>query len=67
MLLDPPPCGQSCRIKLTSKECERFIVAAERTSTTVNDIRLIDGYVQLTCKLAGGGTIDADVKYSSCD
>lgn len=67
VLVDPPPCGTSCRVKLTRAECSRFQVTVERTNTTVNEIRLLDGQLALTCALKGGAEVHADLKFENCD
>ena len=67
VLLDPPSCGLACRVRLTPADCSRFVAEVKRTRTTVNDIRLLDGRLALTCALPSGAKIEADVKFESCD
>ncbi len=48
-------------------QCARFEMSIVPTSTTVNDIRLVDGRLLLDCTMAEGGTLAADLVFESCD
>lgn len=54
-------------VMLDPSRCARFELSIAPTSTTVNDIRLVDGHLKLNCELAEGGWIRADLAFESCD
>jgi hypothetical protein len=47
--------------------CDTFDLEVNRTSTSVNDIRLLEGHLKLKCKFDEGGTAKASLKFSRCD
>ena len=53
-------------ITIDRSKCKGYGVSLHRTSTTVNDIRLLDGRLTLYCTYPKG-SISADIKLESCD
>ncbi len=47
--------------------CDTFDIQVNRTNTTVNDIRLLEGHLKIKCKFDEGGTAKAKLEFSSCD
>jgi len=68
LLQVPGSCeGPRCKQVLLKREsCERFAVRIEKTNTTINDIRVLDGELSLECKLASGDTISGEVRFEGC-
>jgi Fe-S-cluster containining protein len=63
-----PPDYEVCTVvEVRPAQCRKFDVKLERTSTEVNDIRLIDGHATLDCTFPEGGTLTAGVVFESCD
>lgn len=51
---------------LNPETCKTFLRSIKRTNTTVNDVRLLDGFVELDCRLPKGGTIRGKVTFENC-
>ena len=47
--------------------CDTFDVEVNRTNTTVNDIRLLEGHLRIKCKFDEGGSAKAKLEFSRCD
>jgi len=63
-----PPDHEVCtEVTIDPKDCKVFKVSIRRTNTTVNDIRLMDGSLELDCKLDQGGTVKAKLDFENCD
>lgn len=60
--------GDNCKVvTIDPDHCKRFDVDIRTTNTTVNDIRLLDGKLQLACTFPEGGRATADIEFESCD
>ena len=60
--------GNGCTyVDIDPKLCKRFNVDIRNTNTYVNEIRLLDGSLQLACTFPEGGNATADIKFESCD
>jgi len=68
-LESPNTCrGFECQVLQVKKEhCLVFDIRVENSGTTVNDVRLREGYAKLQCKFPEGGTLKVDLKFSGCD
>ena len=75
IIRDPPrgdlvnvniPGSDNRAVQFSADQCDRFDVAIERTSKSKNDIRLLDGHLQLDCKTTGG-RIHGDITFTNCD
>jgi hypothetical protein len=63
----PGSCSPTCKVvTLDPTKCATYDVAVERTNTTVNDIRLLDGRLNLRCSFEDGSA-SANVKFEGCD
>lgn len=63
-----PSCQPNCPVvALTPNDCTKFDYALERTNSYVNDIRLLDGRVDVDCTLPSGATIAGRIDFESCD
>lgn len=63
-----PPDHEVCtEVTIDKSECSTFKVKVTRTNTTVNDIRLMDGSLELDCKFREGGSVKAKLDFSNCD
>lgn len=63
-----PPDREVCReFIIEPSMCTKFDVSIQRTSTEVNDIRLIDGHINLECAFKEDGAIRANLKFENCD
>jgi hypothetical protein len=63
----PGSCSPGCKVvTLDATQCATYDIAVERTNTTVNDIRLLDGRLNLACSFEGGSA-SANVKFEGCD
>lgn len=63
-----PPDREVCReVLIEPSMCSKFDVSVSRTSTEVNDIRLLDGHISLDCTFPEDGTVRADLKFENCD
>jgi len=63
-----PPDREVCReVLIEPAHCPKFDVSVTRTSTTVNDIRLLDGHINIECSYPEGGVVKADLKFENCD
>ena len=63
-----PPDREVCtEVLITPEQCGQFDMKVERTSTTVNDVRLLDGHARIDCAFPEGGTAKADITFTSCD
>ncbi len=59
--------GSRCEFVMFDKEeCPVFDVNIENTSTTVNDIRVLSGHLNLDCAFKEGGTVKAAITFK-CD
>lgn len=59
--------GGTCKVvTLDATRCSKYDVSVERTNTTVNDIRLLDGKLELACAFEGG-SVNANIRFESCD
>ena len=60
--------GDECTVvTLEPEKCSTFDVDIDRTNTYVNEIRLLDGHLNLDCKFPDGGTAKANIRFESCD
>jgi len=59
--------GQCTVVDIRREQCERFDIDIEKTNTTVNEIRLLDGRLGLKCAFDEGGWLAGDVTFESCD
>ena len=63
-----PPDYEVCtEIDIVRENCTVFEVSIRQTSTTVNDIRLVDGHARIDCTFPQGGTAKADLVFENCD
>lgn len=63
-----PPDREVCReVLIEPSMCSKFDVSVTRTSTEVNDIRLIDGHISLDCTFPEDGSVRANLKFENCD
>lgn len=63
-----PPDHEVCtEVTIDPSECKVFKVKIRRTSTTVNDIRLMAGSLELDCQFKAGGTVEAKLEFDNCD
>lgn len=63
-----PPDYEKCReIIIDPSACSVYNMSVKKTSTMVNDIRLIDGSVKLNCSFKEGGSVQADMVLKNCD
>ena len=63
-----PPDYEKCKeVIVDPASCDVYDMAVQRTMTTVNDIRLIDGYLRLNCGFKEGGSLQANLKFENCD
>ncbi len=63
----PPDLEVCTEILVDKTKCSIYEPRLERTNTTVNDIRLIDGSLKLQCDYPEGGTLKAELKFENCD
>jgi hypothetical protein len=62
-----PPDYEECKVvEITPDQCKTFRLSVRRTSTVVNDVRLVEGSLKLDCSFKRG-TVKADLKFSGCD
>lgn len=54
------------RVIVDRSACSKLDVRIEQTNDTLNDIRVLQGSIALSCAIAEIGTLDVDVKLSSC-
>lgn len=63
-----PPDYEVCtEVTIDKAECSVFKVKIKRTNTTVNDIRLMDGSLELDCRFKEGGSVKAKLDFENCD
>lgn len=63
-----PPDHEVCtEVTIDKSECKVFKVKIRRTNTTVNDIRLMAGSLELDCQFKEGGTVKAKLDFDNCD
>lgn len=63
-----PPDYEVCTVvELGPDVCPTLDMKIEKTNSTVNDIRLIDGRVRADCTFPEGGTFRGNVTFESCD
>ncbi len=59
--------GPECkRVALDAKTCQRFTADIERTSTTINDVRVLDARLTLDCQLDSGDQISGSLTIEGC-
>ena len=59
--------GPRCKQVLLKREiCARLAVRVEKTNTTINDVRVLDGELDLDCTLASGDRITGAVRFEGC-
>ncbi|MBM4397320.1 MAG: hypothetical protein FJ087_16750 [Deltaproteobacteria bacterium] len=63
----PPDYDACTEIAIKPEQCSTFDVRVERTSTTVNDIVLLDGHAKVECAFPEGGTAKADFRFENCN
>ncbi|MBN1531492.1 MAG: zinc-ribbon domain-containing protein [Spirochaetes bacterium] len=63
----PPDFEECTEVIVEPKQCSRFAVSIRRTGTEVNDIRLMEGSVELDCSFPEGGTLKGRMEFSRCD
>ncbi|MBN2497452.1 MAG: hypothetical protein JXR96_22865 [Deltaproteobacteria bacterium] len=68
LLQIPGSCeGPRCKQVLLKRDhCERLSVRIEKTNTTINDVRVLDGELSLKCKLASGDAISGELRFEGC-
>lgn len=54
-------------VRVDPSQCTTFDLEVKKTDTWLNEIRLLDGSLQLDCTFEQGGTLVADVRFESCD
>jgi hypothetical protein len=64
----PSTCsGGRCEVlPVTSDDCDLFSIHIGDTNTTVNNIRVVEGFLKLDCSFEAGGSLKADVTFT-CD
>ena len=63
-----PPDYEKCKeVIIDPAACNVYDMAVKRTSTMVNDIRLIDGHLRLNCGFKEGGSLQANLIFENCD
>lgn len=59
--------GPRCKqVLLRGDSCARFSVRIEKTNTTINDIRVLDGALALDCRLKSGDAISGEIEFEGC-
>ena len=59
--------GPRCKqITLKDESCARFAVRIEKTNTTINDVRVLDGELSLDCELVSGDRISGELRFEGC-
>jgi hypothetical protein len=68
LLQVPGSCeGPRCKqVILSGESCARFAVRIEKTSTTINDVRVLDGELDLECTLASGDVVSGELRFEGC-
>jgi hypothetical protein len=63
-----PPDYEKCKeVIIDPAACNVYDMAVKRTSTVVNDIRLVDGHLRLNCEFKEGGSLQANMTFENCD
>ena len=62
----PPDLEECTEIMIPRDQCSVFKTSVRNTNTTVNDVRLREGYLELDCSFQDGGTASADIKFEGC-
>ena len=63
-----PPDYEKCKeVIIEPSACSVYSMSVKKTSTMVNEIRLVDGSLKLNCAFRGGGTVMADMVFKNCD
>jgi len=63
-----PPDYEKCKeVIIDPAACNVYDMAVKRTSTVVNDIRLVDGHLRLNCGFKEGGNLQANLTFENCD
>ena len=52
--------------ELNSRQCSTFKVGTSSTNVTINNVRAVQGSVELDCGIPGGGRIWGHVKFDRC-
>lgn len=59
--------GTDCTVfEVPRDQCQTFDVSLDYTGTTVNDVRLVEGHVQLDCALEDGTRIEGQIQFNGC-
>jgi hypothetical protein len=62
------PDNEDCTVvRVEPSMCETFKLRVKNTNSFVNEIRLLDGSLELDCTFEQGGSLVADVRFESCD
>jgi len=62
-----PDYEECTEVIIDPKHCSTHKISLVRTGTEVNDVRLIDGSLEVDCKFPEGGTLKGKMKFDSCD
>lgn len=62
----PPDLEECTEFTILKDQCSVFKSSVRNTSTTVNDVRLREGSLELDCSLEDGGTARAKIKFEGC-
>lgn len=63
---EPPDLEECTEFTILKDQCSVFKSSVRNTNTTVNDVRLREGYLELDCSLEDGGTARAKIKFEGC-
>jgi len=59
--------GTDCTVfRVPRAQCQTFDVTLDYSGTTVNDVRLVEGHVRLSCSLEDGTQIEGAIEFSGC-
>lgn len=59
--------GTECTVfRVPREQCSTFDVSLDYNGVTVNDVRLVEGHVQLSCALEDGTHIEGRIDFDGC-
>ena len=59
--------GTDCTVfRVPRDQCETFDVTLDYTGSSVNDVRLVEGRVRLSCSLPDGTRIEGAIEFDGC-
>lgn len=59
--------GTHCIVlRVPRDQCQTFDVAIEYTGSSVNDVRLVEGHVRLSCSLEDGTHVEGQIEFGGC-